>query len=243
MRQRGAVCHEGYETCFYRRVADDGSLTIVRERAFDPDTVYGSERQDPGEDEALAAATRRQFGAYAYLRDHDLTSKSGTSRRLRAVDEGIGVRVAEELRELAGVLAGEHRHGDRLDDLRLEASQVIYWVLLQALGEGITWSELRPDNALAGDGDFLMTSDTVARLRADAEHWGIGRPKDADIGAAARATLQLVGLACRSGGVDPIEVVLSDTEALQARPYLAAYFASDDGRDEREPAQRGTAKP
>ena len=33
VRQVGAVCHDGYPTCFYRRTAPDGSLTIVA-RAF-----------------------------------------------------------------------------------------------------------------------------------------------------------------------------------------------------------------
>ena len=37
------VCHEGYRTCFFRRVAEDGSTPVVEERAFDPHAVYGGE--------------------------------------------------------------------------------------------------------------------------------------------------------------------------------------------------------
>ncbi len=90
VRQVGAVCHDGYPTCFYRRAAPDGSLTIVRERSFDPSVVYRDSAPAPQSHETeevdpLAEATRRQFGAYAYLRDHDLTSESETSRRLRHV--------------------------------------------------------------------------------------------------------------------------------------------------------------
>jgi phosphoribosyl-AMP cyclohydrolase len=36
----GAACHEGYKSCFFRRVTGDG-LTVVGQRVFDPATVYG----------------------------------------------------------------------------------------------------------------------------------------------------------------------------------------------------------
>ncbi len=35
-----AACHQGYRSCFYRRLAEDGSLEAVGERIFDPGTVY-----------------------------------------------------------------------------------------------------------------------------------------------------------------------------------------------------------
>ena len=35
----GAACHEGYESCFFRRVAPEG-LRVEGERVFDPATVY-----------------------------------------------------------------------------------------------------------------------------------------------------------------------------------------------------------
>jgi phosphoribosyl-AMP cyclohydrolase len=35
------VCHEGYRSCFFRRLDENGEANIVEERAFDPDTVYG----------------------------------------------------------------------------------------------------------------------------------------------------------------------------------------------------------
>src|SRR5947209_20580454 len=37
----GAACHEGYQSCFFRRVEPDG-LKVIGERIFDPKTVYGS---------------------------------------------------------------------------------------------------------------------------------------------------------------------------------------------------------
>ena len=41
VQQEGAACHEGYQSCFFRRVDSDGSATIADERLVDPATVYG----------------------------------------------------------------------------------------------------------------------------------------------------------------------------------------------------------
>lgn len=35
----GAACHEGYPSCFFRRVEDD-ELKIIAQRVFDPNEVY-----------------------------------------------------------------------------------------------------------------------------------------------------------------------------------------------------------
>ncbi len=35
----GAACHEGYSSCFFRKV-EGGRLTVVGERVFDPKAVY-----------------------------------------------------------------------------------------------------------------------------------------------------------------------------------------------------------
>jgi phosphoribosyl-AMP cyclohydrolase len=37
------VCHEGYRSCFFRRIGDDGAVDVVEERVFDPSAVYGGE--------------------------------------------------------------------------------------------------------------------------------------------------------------------------------------------------------
>jgi len=37
----GAVCHEGYRSCFFRRLAPDGSATVVETRAIAPEELYG----------------------------------------------------------------------------------------------------------------------------------------------------------------------------------------------------------
>jgi phosphoribosyl-AMP cyclohydrolase len=41
VEQNGAACHEGYYTCFHYRVERDGGVTVVGERQFDPERVYG----------------------------------------------------------------------------------------------------------------------------------------------------------------------------------------------------------
>ena len=229
VRQVGAVCHAGYPTCFYRRANPDGSLTMVREQAFDPGEVYrrsspAAQPEEAGEIAPLAEATRRQFGAYAFLRDHDLINASSTSRRLHQPDRDFRVRIAEELHELAGVLDGLHRHSDRESDVILESSQVIYWVLLQALSDGVTWSRLRPDRALTTTAEQIPVSMVSQLLRADAGRWSTAEQSKADIAASAHATLALVGQACSSAGLSPLTVIETDLAELNARPYLAAYF-------------------
>ncbi|HKT47249.1 MAG TPA: phosphoribosyl-AMP cyclohydrolase [Candidatus Acidoferrales bacterium] len=38
------VCHEGYRSCFFRRLEPDGSAPIVEDQAFAPAGVYRSEQ-------------------------------------------------------------------------------------------------------------------------------------------------------------------------------------------------------
>ncbi len=47
----GAVCHEGYRSCFFRQIARDGEAKVVEERVIAPEELYGkpaSERADKG---------------------------------------------------------------------------------------------------------------------------------------------------------------------------------------------------
>lgn len=38
------VCHEGYRSCFFRRLDQRGTATVIEERTFDPERVYGQEK-------------------------------------------------------------------------------------------------------------------------------------------------------------------------------------------------------
>jgi phosphoribosyl-AMP cyclohydrolase len=42
VRQIGGACHEGYRTCFFRRVDEQGRLHVIGERVFEPSQVYGA---------------------------------------------------------------------------------------------------------------------------------------------------------------------------------------------------------
>ncbi|HMD38613.1 MAG TPA: phosphoribosyl-AMP cyclohydrolase [Candidatus Acidoferrum sp.] len=36
------VCHEGYRSCFFRKLSSDGTSKITDDRTFAPESVYGS---------------------------------------------------------------------------------------------------------------------------------------------------------------------------------------------------------
>jgi phosphoribosyl-AMP cyclohydrolase len=40
VEQKGAACHKGYRSCFFRRITPDG-LETVEEKVFNPEDVYG----------------------------------------------------------------------------------------------------------------------------------------------------------------------------------------------------------
>ncbi len=40
VQQVGAACHEGYASCFFRRIADDGSAEIVDQQLRSPAEIY-----------------------------------------------------------------------------------------------------------------------------------------------------------------------------------------------------------
>ena len=41
VRQVGGACHEGYRSCFFRRVGPDGTLAVTQSPVFAPGAVYG----------------------------------------------------------------------------------------------------------------------------------------------------------------------------------------------------------
>jgi phosphoribosyl-AMP cyclohydrolase len=45
----GAACHEGYESCFFRRLKND-EWVIDEERVFEPQAVYGASKSSHSED-------------------------------------------------------------------------------------------------------------------------------------------------------------------------------------------------
>jgi phosphoribosyl-AMP cyclohydrolase len=43
-----AVCHEGYRSCFYRRMGSKGELTIAAEQVRTPEDLYGARENSGG---------------------------------------------------------------------------------------------------------------------------------------------------------------------------------------------------
>lgn len=41
VHQLGGACHEGFRTCFFRKVDHAGNLEVTERRVFDPTSVYG----------------------------------------------------------------------------------------------------------------------------------------------------------------------------------------------------------
>jgi len=39
------VCHEGYRSCFFRKLETDGTANIIEARTFAPETVYSKQQE------------------------------------------------------------------------------------------------------------------------------------------------------------------------------------------------------
>jgi hypothetical protein len=96
----------------------------------------------------------------------------------------------------------------------------------------VSWEALRPDRALATHDDGIGVEAAARLLRAEADRWAEAA-QESDPGARCHATLALVGQACHAVGVPPTALVAADLASLQAKPYLADYFAAP------EPTDRG----
>ncbi len=223
VHQIGPACHDGYPTCYYRRLEPDNRLTITADRVLDPAAIYGEAAQ------SLATQSRLWYRAYEYLRDQPLEEVSTTARRLRDTQARLAERIADELRELAGVLDGTHRHGDSGQDVLLEASQVLYWVALEAVRARLPWERVRPDRALLTATDGLAAASLAKVLRADADRWEQSPPPASELAARCHATMALAGQACLSLGIQPEMALLADLEELKAKPYLEGHFQESNG--------------
>lgn len=210
--QEGAVCHDGYATCYYRDVLEDGTLAINQNRLFDPRDVYG-------DGYGLEAITRQWWGAYEWLRHHDLTALSGTSKLLRNTDTSVIDRIKDELTELAGVLDGSHVHTTQRDDAILEASQCYYWIIVESVRTGIGWDDVRPDRAIDVPVAAVDVNTAPALLKSEEA------TLSAISSASAIRLFHIIAESARVLGIDPREVIEYDLRDLRSRPYLAEYFA------------------
>ncbi|HEY5003199.1 MAG TPA: phosphoribosyl-AMP cyclohydrolase [Ktedonobacteraceae bacterium] len=228
-----AACHEGYVSCYYRRLQPDDSYETVAERLFDPAVVYANVKEQPmsaeqniplAEDsitpeleKKLEAELRQLYGVYLYLRDHDLSEESNTSRLLQEHSQSYLVsRLADELQELADVQTGEHIHSGRKLDTVLEGSQVGYWLFLIAAGLNVPYNDFTPhDSLLAGyrgqysDAKAIeqrqeclsLISSEQATTAAQGLHLGFAQ----------------IGWASASAGINPLEPAEYDLDQMRRK--------------------------
>jgi phosphoribosyl-AMP cyclohydrolase len=216
-----AACHEGYRSCYYRRLRPDNSYETVAERIFDPAIVYNHSNTAQVElSSALEEMLRQLYGVYLYLRDHDLSEESNTSRLLQEHSQSYLVsRLGDELQELAGVQSSEHIHTDRQSDTVLEGSQVGYWLLLLAATKKIKYDDFKPHEAVL-DGYFMQHD----------SGWSVEQQQDclsllasnepAGIAQGLKVGFALIGWACAEATVSPLDPAEFDLAQMRRKGLI-----------------------
>jgi phosphoribosyl-AMP cyclohydrolase len=208
-----AACHTGHRSCYYRRLLPDSTYETVAERLFDPDVVYGPSNA------SLEAKLRQLYGIYLYLRDHDLSEESNTSRLLQERSQGYLVaRLADELQELAGVQSGEHLHTGRQPDTILEASQVEYWLLLLAGTRNLRYDDFTPHSAILRGYSTGKTQNEEEAIEQRQHCLNMLNTNDpSEIAQGLQLGFDLIGQACAGGGVSPLAPAEFDLEQMQRK--------------------------
>ena len=231
----GAACHDGYKSCYYRRLLPDDTYEVVMERVFDPNEVYEKSSAhttslvkedefhiDKGSvpieaPEELRVKMRQLYGVYLYLRDNDMSEQSNTSRLLQDHSQSYLVsRLADELQELIDVQSGEHTHAGREPDTILEGSQVDYWLFLIAATIHLNYNDFTPHEAL---------------LRGYQEHFSEGRMVETwqeclslvsqnqtnTMATGLQLGFSLVGWACAEAKISPIMPIEFDIDQMRRK--------------------------
>jgi phosphoribosyl-AMP cyclohydrolase len=230
VKQHGdGACHEGYHSCYYRRLLPDDTYQTVVERIFDPADVYPTEEEattatdmqaesdGPHIPQQLETALRQLYGVYIYLRDHDMTTESHTSLLLHENDHSyLASRLADELQELAGVQSGEHVHSGVQADTTLEGSQVGYWLFLLASTNGILYDDFMPHAAILHGYTGQYSDEKAIEVRQEcllALHTDdpFQHARGLQLGFA------VIGWACAAAGVSPLAPVEFDLEQMRRK--------------------------
>jgi len=221
VKQHGnTACHEGYRSCYYRRLLQDDSYETVAERIFDPEIGYSQSQtlQAKAQPEVeLEEKLRQLYGVYLYLRDHDLSEESNTSRLLQEHSQSYLVsRLGDELQELANVQSGEHIHADRQSDTVLEGSQVGYWLLLLAAVKKIRYDDFQPHEAVLDGYYDQHESGWSVEQRQNCLNLLITNEPDI-IAQGLRIGFALIGWACAEAHVNPLDPAEFDLAQMRRK--------------------------
>ncbi|HEY4385671.1 MAG TPA: phosphoribosyl-AMP cyclohydrolase [Ktedonobacteraceae bacterium] len=235
LQQGPAACHEGYRSCYYRRLLPDETYEVIAERLFDPAIVYshaqnqavtGQQEEErvvpqvsisPEMQQKLEAEMRQLYGVYLYLRDHDLSEQSNTSRLLQERSQSYLVsRLADELQELAEVQTGEHVHSGREADTVLEGSQVSYWMLLLAAGCNIPYNDFSPHTFLLQGYDGAYNEAKLIELREECLNLAASQ-EHASVAHGLQLGFSLIGWACAQSGVTPLQPAEFDLNQMRRK--------------------------
>ncbi len=243
----GAACHEGYHSCYYRRLLPDETYETLAERLFDPEVVYSKgnvQGSSTNEDkfhidinsvhievpEELRIKMRQLYGVYLYLRDHDMSEQSNTSRLLQEHSQSYLVsRLADELQELADVQRGEHVHAGREPDTILEGSQVGYWLFLIAATLGLNYNDFTPHEALLQGYSGLYSEEKVI------EYWQeclslVATNQPTEIAKGLQLGFSLIGWACSEAKISPIMPVEFDLDQMRRKGLVKEEEGGETGR-------------
>jgi hypothetical protein len=206
---------------------------MVAERVFDPAEVY--QKAQTAEDSSvqnlliasktismevqgkLESALRQLYGVYLYLRDHDLSEESNTSRLLQERSKSYLVtRLADELQELAGVQSGEHAHSGRQSDTVLEGSQVAYWLFLIATTHNLHYNDFTPhDFVLHGYYEQQTEAKAIEQQQDCLNLLSTDQPTTVIQGL--QLGFSFIGWACAQAKVSPLEPAEFDLEQMRRK--------------------------
>ena len=189
----------------------------------------------------LETALRQLYDAYLYLRDHDLSEESNTSRLLHESLDRVGQgtinqahttapwlylvsRLADELQELADVQRGEHVHSGQQPDTILEGSQVGYWLLLLAATAKLHYDDFTPHVSMLRGYNERYSADVGTRFIASEQQENclklLSTHTSSEVAQGLQLGFALIGWACAQAGISPLAPVEFDIEQMRRKGLI-----------------------
>lgn len=166
----------------------------------------------------LERSLRQLFGAYLYLRDHDLSELSNTSRLLQEHSPVyLAARLADELQELADVQSGEHMHSGRQADTILEGSQVGYWLMLLAATHRFRYDDILPHVFLLRGYYEPHDGGESTAIELRQECLNLLSSESAQVAQGIQLGFVLVGWFCAEARVSPLAPAEYDLEQMRRK--------------------------